>query len=236
MILQRLMLGSVCLVALAACAHSQQAGGYGKAEPSGFLKDYTKLRPAKEDMEASLVYLNPDKAKLKTYTKVLLEPVQVWRGEKSDAKDLDEEDATYVSQYLYSRLDEEFRKDYIMTQQPGPDVMRIRVGVTEAGKGIPVLDNITALHPGALLLSKGKKAIGGTESFVGKASIEVEATDSQSGDLLAAGVDRRGGGKYAWKAFHRWEDFEAASDYWAKKFRWRACTMRGDAGCEMPKE
>jgi len=85
-------------------------------------------------------------------------------------------------------------------------------------------------------MSKGKKAIGGTESFVGKASVEVEVTDSQTGELIAAGVDRRGGGKYAWKALHRWEDFEQASTYWAKKFRWRACTMRGDAKCEMPKE
>ena len=231
-----LLISSVCLVAFAGCAHSEQAGGYGKAEPSGFLKDYSMLHPAKDDTEASLVYFNPDKAKFKSYTKVWLEPVQVWRGGKSDAKDLDKEDADHVSQYLWSRLDEELRKDYTMTQGPGPGVARVRIGVTEAGKGIPVLDNLTAAYPAAMVLSKGKKYIGGTESFVGKASIEVEVMDSQSGELLAAAVDRRGGGKYAWKALHRWEDFEAASDYWAKKFRWRACTMRGDTNCEMPKE
>jgi len=236
MIIRRLMLGAVCAMLLTACAHSEQAGGYGKAESSGFLKDYSMLHEAKDDTEASLVYFMPDKAKFKSYTKVWLEPVQVWRGEKSDAKDLDQEDATYVSQYLWSRVDEELRKDYLMTQDAGPDVVRIRIGITEAGKGIPVVDNITALHPGALLMSKGKKAIGGTESFVGKASVEVEATDSLTGELIAAGVDRRGGGKYAWKAMHRWEDFEAASTYWAKKFRWRACTLRGDVDCEMPKD
>jgi len=236
MIIRRLIWGSLCLVAFAACAHSQQAGGYGKAEPSGFLKDYSMLKPAKDDTEASLVYLNPDKAKFKSYTKIWLEPVQVWRGEKSDAKDLDPEDTKHVSEYLWTRVDEELRKDYTMTQEPGPDVMRVRIGVTEAGKGIPVLDNLTAAYPAAMVLSKGKKYIGGTESFVGKASIEVEVTDSQSGELIAEAVDRRGGGKYAWKALSRWEDFEAASTYWAKKFRWRACTERGDANCEMPKE
>jgi len=232
----RLLIGLVCVGALAACAHSEQAGGYGKAEPSGFLNDYTKLHPAKDDAEASLVYFMPDRAKFTSYTKVWLDPVQVWRGEKSDAKDLDKEDAKHVSHYLWSRLEEEIGKDYIMTQHTGPDVMRIRVGVTEAGKGVPVLDNITAAYPAALLLSKGKKYLGGTESFVGKASIEIEVTDSQSGDLIAEAVDRRGGGKYAWKPLRRWEDFEAASTYWAKKFRWRACTMRGDATCEVPEE
>jgi hypothetical protein len=237
MIIRRLMLGSVCAVLLTACAHSEQAGGYGKAEPSGFLKDYSKLQPAKDDTQASLVYFMPDKTKFKSYTKVWLEPVQVWRGEKSDAKDLDKEDADHVSQYLWSRVDEELRKDYSMARGAGPDVMRVRIGVTEAGKGIPVLDNLTAAYPAAMVLSKGKKYIGGTESFVGKASIEVEATDSQTGELLGAGVDRRGGGKYAWKPLSRWEDFEQASDYWAKKFRWRACLMRGDANCgEKPEE
>jgi len=148
MVTKRLLLWSgLCLIALAGCAHSEQAGGYGKAEPSGFLKDYSKLHPAKDDTEASLVYLTPDKAKFQSYTKVWLEPVQVWRGEKSDAKDLDKEDANYVSQYLWSRVDEELRKDYQIVREAGPGVMRVRIAVTEAGKGIPFLDNITAIHP-----------------------------------------------------------------------------------------
>ncbi|HEX9153948.1 MAG TPA: DUF3313 domain-containing protein, partial [Nitrospira sp.] len=231
-----LMVGCVYAALLTACAHSEQAGGYGKVEPSGFLKDYSKLQPAQDDTEASLVYFTQDKVKFKAYTKVWLEPVQVWRGEKSDTKNLEQEDALYVSEYLWSRVDEELRKDYMMTREPGPGVMRIRVGITEAGKGIPVLDNLTAAYPGTLLMSKGKKAIGGTESFVGKASVEVEVTDTQTGELIAEAVDRRGGGKYAWKALHRWEDFEQAANYWAKKFRWRACAMRNEAKCEMPEE
>ena len=230
------VMGCLCIAALAACAHSQQAGGYGKVEPSGFLKDYSKLQAAANDTEATLVYVTPDKAKFKSYTKVLLEPVQVWRGEKSAAKDLEKEDADYVSKYLWSRLNEEIRKDYEIVQTPGPGVMRVRVGITEAGKGIPVLDNLTAAYPASLLMSKGKKAIGGTESFVGKSSVEVEATDSQTGELLGAGVDRRGGGKYAWKALNRWEDVEQSYSYWAKKFRWRACMMRGDVGCVKPED
>jgi hypothetical protein len=236
MIIRRLMLGAVCAVMLTACAHSQQAGGYGKAEPSGFLKDYSKLHPAADDTEATLAYFTSDKAKFKSYTKVWLEPVQVWRGETSDAKDLEKEDADFLSQLLWSKLDEELRKNYQMVREPGPDVMRLRVGITESGKNIPVLDNITAAYPMAYVLSKGKKYIGGTESFVGKASIEAEATDSQTGEVLAAAVDRRGGGKYFWKSLTRWGDVEEAYTYWAKKFAWRACMMRGDATCELPKE
>lgn len=236
MIVRRLMVAGACAMLLTACAHSRQAGGYGKAEPSGFLKDYSKLHAAADDTEATLVYVMPDKAKFKSYTKVWLEPVQVWRGEKSDAKDLDQEDANHVSQYLFSRVEEEVRKDYTVVREAGPGVMRVRIGVTEAGKGVPFLDNLTAAYPMTAVMSQGKRAIAGTNTLVGKASIEVEVTDSQTGELIAAAVDRRGGGKYAWKALHRWEDFEAASTYWAKKFAWRACKMRGEANCEMPKD
>jgi hypothetical protein len=230
------LMGTICLAALAGCAHSEHATGYGKAEPSGFLKDYSKLHAAANETDSTLVYFMPDKAKFKSYTKVWLEPVQVWRGEKSDAKELDKEDATYLSQFLWSRLDEEFRKDYMMVQEPGPGVMRLRVGITEAGKNIPVLDNLTAALPVSMVLSDAKKSLGGTQSFVGKATIEVEVTDSQTGELLAAAVDRRGGGKYAWKSLHRWGDVEAAYTYWAKKFAWRACMMRVDFTCEPPEE
>lgn len=229
------LMGTICIAALAGCAQSEHVAGYwGKAEPSGFLKDYSKLHAAANETDATLVYFTPDKAKFKSYTKVWVEPVQVWRGEGSDAKDLDKEDATYLSQFLWSRLNEEFRKDYIMVQEPGPGVMRLRVGITEAGKNIPVLDNLTA--PVSMVLSDGKKSLGGIQPFVGKATIEAEATDSQTDELLAAAVDRRGGGKYAWKSLHRWGDVEAAYTYWAKKFAWRACMMRVDFTCEPPEE
>lgn len=224
------------VVSLGACAHSQQAGGYGKAEPSGFLNDYSKLHPAKGENEATLVYWTEDKAKVRTYNKVLIEPVQVWRAEGSDAKDLDKEDAEYLSQYLWSKLDEELRKDYQMASQAEPGVIRLQVALTEAGKGVPFLDNVTAIHPGSRLVSKVKQMSFGTESWVGKASVELKATDAQTGELLAAMVDRRGGGKYFWKSFHRWTDVEEAYSYWAKKTRWRACMMRGEANCELPKD
>ena len=237
MVAQRFwLMGTICLAALSGCAYSEHATGYGKAEPSGFLTDYSKLHAGANEADSTLVYFMPDKAKFKSYTKVWLEPVQVWRGEQSDAKDLEKEDAAYLSQFLWSRLNEEFRKDYLMVQAPGPGVMRFRVGITEAGKNIPVLDNLTAALPVSMVLSDAKRSLGGTQSFVGKATIEVEVADSQTGELLAAAVDRRGGGKYAWKSLHRWGDVEAAYTYWAKKFAWRACMMRVDFTCEPPEE
>jgi len=227
------LMGTICIVALAGCAKSEHlTGHWDRAEPSGFLKDYSKLHEATNETESNLVYFTPDNAKFKSYTKVWLEPVQVWRGEHSHAKHLPEADDEYLSQFLWSRLNEEFGKAYIMVKEPGPGVIRLRVGITEASKNIPVLDNLTAIPP----LPDLTNSFGGAPLFVGKATIEVEMTDSQTGELLAARVDRRSGGKYPWKPFDRWIDVEAAFTYWAKKFAWRACVMRVEFTCEMPEE
>ena len=127
------------VVLAAGCAKTKQAGGMGKAEPSGFLKDYSMLKEG-EKGQATLVYIKKDPAKWKSYDKILIKPVQVWRGEKSDAKDLDKEDAENLGRFLWSKLDEELRKDYQIVKQPGPAVLQIEEAIMEAGKTMPFLD------------------------------------------------------------------------------------------------
>ena len=190
-----------------------------------------------EDGQATLVYFKKDSAKWKSYSKILIKPVQVWRGEKSDAKDLDKEDAENLSQFLWSKLDEELQKDYEIVSQPGPGVLQIEVAITEAGKAMPFLDLATTLYPAAAVLSQGKRMAAGTNSFVGAASVEAQFADSQDGALMAAAVDRRGGGKTITKnRFNAWADVESAYIYWAQKTRWRLCVQRGGTNCVEPEE
>ena len=216
-------------VMLTGCASTYQA----EPEQSGFLGDYSLLRKGAEG-EASLIYrkYDNDHAKWRSYTQVLLEPVQIWKGEHTE---LNKEDAEYLAKIAWSRLDEELRKDYTMASNTGVGVLRIQAAVTEAGASFPVLDLITTLYPGTRLISEGKRWASGTESFVGAASVEAKVTDSQTGEVLGAAVDRRGGGKYVTKGFHKWTDVEEAFTYWAKQLRWRLCLGRGVTGCELMK-
>lgn len=218
-----------CSITLTGCASTYQA----EPKQSGFLGDYSLLKKGEEG-EASLVYrkYDHDYDKWRSYTEILLEPVQIWKGEKTQ---LNQEDAEYLAKIVWSRLDEELRKDYKMTSGQGLGVLRIQTAVTEAGTSMPVLDLITTLYPGTRLISEGKRWASGTESFVGAASVEIKITDSQSGELLGAAVDRRGGGKYVTKGFHRWTDVEEAFTYWAKQLRWRLCLERRVPGCDLMK-
>lgn len=216
-------------VTLTGCASTYQA----EPKQSGFLGDYSLLKKGGEG-EAALVYrkYDNDRTKWRSYSQILLEPVQIWKGEKTE---LNPEDAEYLAKIVWSRLDEELRKDYKMTSSPGVGVLRIQTAVTEAGTNMPVLDLVTTLYPGTRLISEGKRWASGTESFVGAASVEVKVTDSQSGELLGAAVDRRGGGKYVTKGFQKWTDVEEAFTYWAKQLRWRLCLERGVPGCDLMK-
>jgi hypothetical protein len=219
---------------LAGCSKTYQTGtGMGEVEKSGFLGDYSMLRTGKEG-EATLIYrkYENDHDKWRSYTQILLEPVQIWKGKNTE---LNKEDAEYLAKIAWSRLDEELRKDYKMTSDPGVGILRIQVAITEAGANMPVLDLITTLYPGTRLVSEGKRWAAGTESFVGTVSVEGKVTDSQTGELLGAAVDRRGGGKYVTKGFQRWTDVEEAFSYWAKQLRWRLCLGRGVPGCDLMK-
>jgi hypothetical protein len=112
--------------------------------------------------------------------------------------------------------------------------MRLSVALTDVEHGMPLLDTVTTVLPQTLILSQGKKLATGTNAFVGQASVEARLVDSQSGELLAAGIDRRAGGKRLGKGAGYWRDVENVFDYWAAKIRWRLCERRGGKDCQSP--
>ena len=201
----------------------------------GFLGgSYSLLQPGKEG-QGNLVYLKP-RVNWKNYNKIMLDAVSVWVGQDSQASDtgvVPPEDVRALANSFYQKLSEQLGKDYTLVQSSGPDVMRLSVALTDVEHGMPILDSISALPP-IRLLSGGKKLATGTHAFVGQASVEARLVDSQSGKLLAAGIDRRAGEKKLGKGSGNWRDVENVFDYWAAKVRWRLCERRGGKDCQAP--
>jgi hypothetical protein len=203
---------------------------------TGFLVDtYPLMQPGKEG-EANLVYMNP-KARWRNYNKIMLDAVSVWLGKDAQAHDtgvIPPDDVRALANSFYKKLSEQLSKDYTLVQSSGPDVMRLSVALTDVEHGMPLLDTVTTVLPQTLILSQGKKLATGTNAFVGQASVEARLVDSQSGKLLAAGIDRRAGGKRLGKGAGYWRDVENVFDYWAAKIRWRLCERRGGKDCQSP--
>lgn len=74
----------------------------------------------------------------------------------------------------------------------------------------------------------------GRPPFVGAASMEIRVSDGLIGELLAAGVDRRVGGKSLNSSAVSWADVENALEYWAAHFAFRLCQESHIGDCKKP--
>ena len=200
-----------------ACSATHQASS---VKPSGFLGDYSQLKEGKSG-EALLRYINPA-ADWKKYNKVMLYPVTIYAGKTTDLAKANKEEQQALAGYFTAALREELSKDYTLVSSAGPNVLKIRVAITDADESEPVLNTFTTIMPIGLAVSSLKRAVTGSDSFVGSAQAELEITDSQSGRRLAAVVDNRLGTKALRSKFGgAWNDAKYAFDYWAETLRER---------------
>jgi hypothetical protein len=227
------------LIGIGGCAATQEAKSVDK---SGFLGDYSKMKEGQRSTfsegaedQALWVYKNPA-ADFRQYKKIQLDPVTLWMSQKdSQLNDVSVEDRQRLSALLWKELDEQLRKDYEITSQPGPDVMRIQVAITEAGDSNATMDTVSSIVPQLKLLTGAKGMATGVSGFTGSASAEVKVTDAASNTILVMAVDRRGGTKSLRGVTNEWHDVEEAYRFWAEKMRYRLCQWRGGMNCVEPK-
>ena len=222
---------TLVIVAMASCATTQQAKDVGT---SGFLGDYSKLQKGAGDNQALRRYVNPI-ADWKNYTKVMIDPVQLWMGQSSPLRNIPREERIRLASLLFGKLRDGLLADYRVVREPGPDVMRISVALTEAAASNTVLDTISSILPTGYVVSGTKSLATGTGTYVGAASVEAKITDAELGTLLAAAVDRRGGAKSLSGVTSEWDDVEESFQFWASTLRYRLCQWRGDHNCVKPK-
>jgi len=204
------------LLGLTGCATTHQVSS--GVEPSGFLGDYSQLQKGVKN-RAVYSYWNPS-ANWSKYTKVMIEPVQLWKSDdpNSPLGKLSPAKQQMLVSGLETALYDRLSKDYTMVNEPGPDVMVVRAAITEARKSKPVINLVSSVYPAALVLSYGKRAIWGTGTGVGSVTVEGEILDGQTNERLAAAVDRRAGTK-AWRSKFNgtFGDVMASFDWWANR-------------------
>ena len=218
-------LAAACLtLGLAGCAPTHQAAS---ARPSGFLGDYSQLRPGKEG-QALLVYVNPD-ARWAGYDKMLIDPVAMWADAAKSGllMDVSREEQQVLIDYLDASLRNALGKDYKLVDRPGAGVLRLRVAITEAEGSAVLLDAASTVVPQLRTLSLAKRITTGTDMFVGKAGIEGELKDSMTDRRLAAAVDRRVGQKSVEGVTNTWGDVQNSFDQWSERLRVRLSELRG---------
>jgi hypothetical protein len=214
---------AVCLAAiLVGCQATRQTRG---AEPAGFLRDYSMLKPGKGD-DPQLVYINPN-ANWKAYDSVMIDSVTIWYTDSTEK--LSAEDRQTLTSLLYNSLHTELGKDYTIVNYPGPRTLRVRAAITET-KGASVVGNtVTTIVPQLKLASTLAGVATDTQVWVGKAGAEIAISDSMTAQRLAAAVDERAGAKSFQGIGGKWTDVENAFKAWAVEVREKLAELRAGA-------
>ena len=158
-----------------------------------------------------LRYVNPN-ANWGSYNKIMIAPVTYWAEDDSKVSAADQQT---LCNYMYTVLQRDLGKNFVIVDQPGPGVIKLSAALTDATSAVPVLRSVSVIVPQARALSMIKMAATGTYAFVGSAHGALKLNDSVSGQLLAAAVDERvGGASVKNVTVFEWGDAENAMDYW----------------------
>ena len=210
------------ILTLSACAASRQPRGI--PEESGFLGNYSQLKPGKGD-QAALVYIKPD-VDWKSYTAVQFESVTLWPGKDGGLASLSAEDQQMLADRLYKAVHDALSKEIKIVTSPGPGVLRLRVALTEASSTMVVLNAVATIVPQIRTVTTLAGLAANTSLTVGSATIEGDVRDSLTQARLAAFVDKRIGQR-SLQGLGTWSQVQAAFDQWGEQFANRLAELRG---------
>src|SRR5689334_9217011 len=127
----RVLLLTVVLLA-AACATRHPAPSF---ETSGFLDDYSLLRPGGPG-ELALVYRDPT-VDWTAYDRVMFEPVTLWRSGRKSLDPVPEGDLLRLVADLEHAVRRRLGEGFRLVDAPAPGVMRVRLAITDARASDP---------------------------------------------------------------------------------------------------
>ncbi len=211
------------------CARTYQAR---HVETTDFLEDYSMLKEGSEN-DALLSYWKKG-VNWSAYKKVILEPVLIKKTKDSELNQMTHADGFRLRELLDYRMQEALKQGFKLVTKPGADTLLVQFAITDVETSTVLFDTFSSIYPSARVLSALNHLVTGTESFVGKASIEGKIIDSTTGDLLMASADARAGGKTLTGSFNEWDDIEEAYKYWAIQLNYQLCLRQARVGCQKP--
>jgi len=205
-------------------------------ERSPFMgADFDLLKPG-PDRGAQLAYLRPG-VNWAAYRNVLLDPVTVWKGKESAGQGISAQDEQTLVNYFYSVIRGALEKEgFTLVSEPRADTLRVKVAVTKPQEADVALNVVSTIVPALHAASTLDKLATGKPAFVGEAQVEVKVTDALTGQLLAAGIDHRVGGKVLDASMMTsWGDVETMMRLWAGHGTYNLCRLQNRSNCVPPK-
>jgi hypothetical protein len=190
---------------------------------SGFLGDYSQLKPA-PDREGVMLYVDKS-GNYRPYTKVMFEPVTVVLTPNPENKEVPKEALARMSDNFLGSFKRALSPEYQVVNEPGPDVLRVRSAITGVQPAKPA-KGVTDFIPIKAVFNVGREAVGDAPR-VAEMTGEMEVLDPNGKRVAAATATRKGDKKLPQGEQVSWNELQSISDYWAKGFRQRLDELRG---------
>lgn len=150
-----------------------------KQTQSGFLGDYSQLKPSKEYENTKISHSsNFNKEKLAKIQKILLTPFEIWikQPEGNNKILLNTEQLQKLSLYFYNQLKQKLHSDYLIVDTADKDTLIIRGAFSNIKLSEPELSAADFI-PVRLIMNAGNAAYLNTtnqKDVITEVSIEVE--------------------------------------------------------------
>lgn len=201
---------SICVLGLAlvSCSKQQEAG----PKPSGFLPNYSMLKPIKSP-EGTQIYLYKDPSvKRSDYNAVIVNPVTLYQTATKNG--VTEEQIAAARADLNAGIKNIVSQSTTVTTKPGPGVATLSVAITGATvteKGFSPL-NLVPISAAIKLASRATDLDSKTPVLV----VELKFTDSVTGKLLMESVSVVSGDTFRQRS-NTPKEFQALAKTWIQQ-------------------
>jgi len=185
---RRLAAGAVC-AALLGCASAEPVVYSGLASAS-------RLGPNPRNDSGRVPYSFATQADWRSYSRVIIDPVIVYRGADHQFGDMPEADRAALASYMRTRFAEALRTRFTLAADTAPGTLRVRLTLTGATTTTPVLGTLTRFDIAGGLYNGVQTIRGGEGALTGAVYYAVELFDAPSDRLLAAYVTKQYPGAY----------------------------------------
>ena len=183
---------------------------------SGFLGNPTvyKLLESGPIGRAKLLWVKKE-VQPKKYSKLMVDSVTFFLGEGADYKGIDPQEMKEMADAFDKNIVDALKGKYQIVSEPGPDVVRIRIAITNIQPSRPGVSVITSVLPAGLGISLIKKGVTGGWSGSGQTCIEYMAVDTMTNEIIVLGIDQQ---KAAFEQrFTKWGSAGDAFKFWSEK-------------------
>jgi hypothetical protein len=150
----------------------------------------------------------------KRYDTFMVDSVIFFLADQSDYKGIDPQEMKELADAFNKELMAAFKDKYPIVADPGPNVARLRIAITNIKQSRPGVSAVTSVIPVGIGISLVKKGATGGWSGSGETGVEMMALDSTTGEILLLAVDEK---KAEFEQrFSKWGSATDAFKFWSE--------------------